>query len=91
MFAILVKIIHGRIGSLLSNSFFFPLGFSTGLVQLYIAGLPLRSCWTIGAPSVQGAFPNVQFSFLAVAGFEPTSLLLQRGLVNSKDVGSNPD
>ena len=31
--------------------FFFP----TGLVQLYIAGLPLRSCWTIVAPSVQGS------------------------------------
>ena len=26
--------------------------FSTGLVLLYIAGLPLRSCWTIGLPSV---------------------------------------
>ena len=29
--------------------------FSTGLVQLYIDGLPLRSCQTIGAPSVQGS------------------------------------
>ena len=29
--------------------FFF---FSTGLVRLYIAGLPLRSCWTTGPPSV---------------------------------------
>ena len=61
-------------------SFFFPV-FSLGLVQLYIAGLPLRSCWTTGAPSVQGAFPNVQFSFLAAAGFEPISLSLQCGRV----------
>ena len=35
--------------------------FSTGLVQLYSAGLPLRSCRTIGALSVQGALPFVQF------------------------------
>ena len=31
--------------------FFFP----TGLVRLYIAGLPLKSCRTVGAPSVQGS------------------------------------
>ena len=38
-------------------SFFclFFIIFSTGLVQLYITGLPLRFCWTIGAPSVQGS------------------------------------
>ena len=35
--------------------FFFVFVFSTGLVRLYIAGLPLRSCRTIGAPSVQGS------------------------------------
>ena len=35
--------------------FFFFLFFSTCLVRLYIAGLPLRSCQTIGAPSVQGS------------------------------------
>ena len=39
--------------------FFFP-GFSKGLVQLYIAGLPLRSCQTIEAPSVQG---SAQYAF----------------------------
>ena len=39
----------------------FPFGFSTSLVQLYIAGLPLRSCWIIGAPSVQGVFPTSIF------------------------------
>ena len=35
--------------------FFFFFFFPTGLVQLNIAGLPLRSCQTIGAPSVQGS------------------------------------
>ena len=35
-------------------SSFFPV-FSTGLVWLYIAGLQMRSCRTIGAPSVQGS------------------------------------
>ena len=34
--------------------FFSPFS-SSGLVRLYIAGLPLRSCQTIGAPSVQGS------------------------------------
>ena len=38
-------------------------GFSTGLVQLYIAGLPLRSCQTIGAPSVQGSAQSLYFRF----------------------------
>ena len=28
--------------------------------------------WIIGAPSVQGALPNVQFSFLVAVGFKPT-------------------
>ena len=39
-----------------------PLQFKnkTGLIRLYIAGLPLRSCWTIGLPSVGGP-PNVRF------------------------------
>ena len=37
--------------------------FSTGRVQLYIPGLPLRSCWTTGAPSVQGAIPMSNFRF----------------------------
>ena len=54
--------------------FLFPF-FSTGLVRLYIAGLPLRSCWTIGLPSVGGS-PNVRFSFLVTSGFEPTSWVL---------------
>ena len=35
--------------------FCFFFSFSTGLVRLYIAGLPLRSCRTFGAPSVQGS------------------------------------
>ena len=41
--------------------FFFP---PTGLVRLYIASLPLRSCRTIGAPSVQGSVQCAFFSFL---------------------------
>ena len=43
-----------------NSFFFFFFSFSTGLVQLYIVGLPLRSCRTIGAPSVQG---SAQFGF----------------------------
>ena len=39
--------------------------FSTGLVRLYIAGLPLRSCRTIRAPSVQG---SAQCAFFFVSG-----------------------
>ena len=42
---------------------FFLFGFSTGLVRLYIAGLPLRSCRTIGAPSVQGSAQCAFFRF----------------------------
>ena len=37
--------------------------FSTGLVWLYIAGLPLRYCHTIGAPSVQGSAQCAFFRF----------------------------
>ena len=48
-------------------------GFSTGLVRLYIAGLPLRSCRTIGAPSVQGSTQCALFSFMVAAGLEPMS------------------
>ena len=40
----------------------FPF-FSTGLVRLYIAGLSLRSCRTIGAPSVQGSTQCAFFRF----------------------------
>ena len=43
--------------------FFFFFFFSTGLVRLYIAGLPLRSCRTIGAPSVQGSVQCAFFPF----------------------------
>ena len=43
--------------------FFFFFSFSTGLVRLYIAGLPLRSCCTIGAPSVQGSAQCAFFRF----------------------------
>ena len=56
--------------------------FSTGLVRLYIAGLPLRSCRTIGAPSVQGSAQCAFFPFLVAAGFEPTSLSLGGGRIN---------
>ena len=52
------------------NTFFF-FGFSTGLVRLYIAGLPLRSCRPIGASSVQGSAQCAFFSFLVAAVFEP--------------------
>ena len=71
---------------LLHNSFFFFSfffsGFSTGLVQLYIAGLPLRSCRTIGAPSVQGSTQCAFFSFLVAAGFEPSYFSLGIGHLN---------
>ena len=43
--------------------FFFFFFFPTGLVRLYIAGLPLRSCRTIGAPSVQGSAQCAFFRF----------------------------
>ena len=56
--------------------YFFFSFFSTGLVWLYIAGLPLRSCRTIGAPSVQGSAQCPFFSFLAAAGFETHVLVL---------------
>ena len=45
--------------------FFFFFFFPTGLVHLYIAGLPLRSCRTSGAPSVQG---SAQCEFFSVSG-----------------------
>ena len=45
----------------LAVTFFFP--FWTGLVRLYIASLPLRSCQTIGAPSVQGSAQGLFFCF----------------------------
>ena len=51
--------------------FFVLVCFSTGLVRLYIAGLPLRSCQTIGAPSVPGSAQCLFFSFLVAAGLEP--------------------
>ena len=62
------------------SSFFFV--FSTGLVRLHIAGLPLRSCHTIGAPSVQGSAQCAFFSFLVAAGFEPTYFSLGSGHLN---------
>ena len=63
----------------LKDLFFFSV-FSTGLVRLYIAGLPLRSCQTIGAPSVEGSTQYMSaFLFLAAAGFEPTSWWLPCG------------
>ena len=45
--------------------------FSTGLVQLYIAGLPFRSCWTTGAPSVEGAIPMSNFHFWQQQNLNP--------------------
>ena len=51
--------IYSRCGFLCVFFFFF----STGLVRLYIAGLPLRSCRTIGAPSVQGSARCAFFCF----------------------------
>ena len=58
------------------RSFFF---LYPGLVQLWWAGLPLRSWWTIGAPSVQGAIPMSIFRFsyqVTVVGFEPPTFWL---------------
>ena len=48
--------------------FFF---FSTGLVRLYIAGLPLRSCHTIGATSVQGSAQCLFFRFWQLQDLNP--------------------
>ena len=56
-----------------SECFFFC------LVRLYIAGLPLRSCRTIGAASVQGSAQCAFFLFLVAAGFEPTYFSLGSG------------
>ena len=57
--------------------FFFPFSFcSTGLVRLDIASLPLRSCQTIGAPSVQGSAQCLFYSFMAAAGFETHILVI---------------
>ena len=49
----------------MESGFFFVLFFcfSTGLVRLYIPGLPLRSCQTIGAPFVQGSAQCPFFHF----------------------------
>ena len=56
--------------------FFFFFFFSTGLV---LVRLPLRSCRTIGAPSVQGSAQCAFFSFLVAAGFEPMYFSLGGG------------
>ena len=61
---------HTKVLSLTNNFFFFPF-FSTGLVQLYIAGLPLRSCRTIRTPSVQGSSQCPFFSFLGQQDSNP--------------------
>ena len=56
--------------------------FYPGLVQLWSAGLPLRSWWTIGAPSVQGDLPVPIFRFstcMAAVGFEPPTSWLPNG------------
>ena len=66
-------VVCASFSALATNSHLFFGCFSTGLVRLYIAGLLLRSCRTIGAPFVQGSAQCVFFSFLAVAGFKPTS------------------
>ena len=71
-----------RAFSNLSNVLFFFVFFPTGLVRLYIAGLPLRSCRTIGAPSVQGSAQCAFFSFLVAAGFELTYFSLGSGHLN---------
>ena len=62
--------------------FFFSFFFPTGLVRLYIAGLPLSSCHTIRAPSVKGSAQCAFFSFLVAAGFEPTYFSLGSGHLN---------
>ena len=60
---------------LLVSSFFsgfsFCFFYSTGLVRLYIAGLPLRSCQTIGAPSVQGSAQCLFFRFWQQQDWDP--------------------
>ena len=53
-------IVKRFIPSFFFSIFFLFFFFSTGLIQLYIAGLPLRSCSTIGLPSVGGP-PNFHF------------------------------
>ena len=46
-----------------SRFFVFFVSFPTGLVRLYIAGLPLRSCWTSGPPSEGGGEGSSQCPF----------------------------
>ena len=61
--------------------FFFFFFFSTGLVRLYIAGLPLRSCRTIGAHSVQGSTQRpywAHYSLLVSANISQDSATLQQ-------------
>ena len=72
---------HSPLNQLKKILFLF-FGFSTGLVRLYIAGLPLRSCRTIGAPSVQRSAQCAFFSVPVAAGFKPMSLSLGGGCLN---------
>ena len=60
----LLILVNNRTGRFTDFSFFvFVFVFSTGLVRLYIACLPVRSCQTIGAPSVQGSAQCLFFHF----------------------------
>ena len=43
---------------------FFPFFFLQVYFGFYMAGLPLKSCQTIGAPSVQGSAQSLYFRFL---------------------------
>ena len=60
--------VQGKKKSYFSILLFFFFGFYPGLVQHLFVGLPLRSWWTIGAPSVQGAIPMSIFSFFLPGG-----------------------
>ena len=65
-----------------SFNFFLNPFFSIGLVWLYIASLPLRSCPNHWATFCRGGFPMSFFSFLVAAGFERMTLSLGDGHLN---------
>ena len=63
--AININIIVVRWYHMIIEFVFLFFCFSTGLVRLYIAGLPLRSCRTIGNLLCRG-LPNVRFFLFLV-------------------------
>ena len=66
--------------------YFFLVGFYTGVVHLFSAGLPLMSCFLITrAPFVQGAFPMSNFSLVPSMGLEPGQAQSQQLITKLKE------